>query len=272
MPRAATLVALRTLVALAFALVAALVGPRAEAQELTPELAAAGRRREAELEARALVQVLPAADRHALRGVYVAFDPTPSDAYAISGCDDDGDYVVVVSDALLLVLEHFARAVALDDGGALPRAYAERLASAKLQNARVMPPPAGFYDAAPAKDPKPVAAKQLEVFREALAHVIARELVHMAVGDLRCPNPTITREAGDDVWTPAERARALSGALRVYVGRDHAMRGRAALALAGAAGRGAGGATALLSFMAAIEARAPGFGWVFHHPQLRAPG
>ena len=26
------------------------------------------------------------------------------------------------------------------------------------------------------------------------------------------------------------------------------------------------------AFMAAIEARAPGFGWVFHHPQLRAPG
>lgn len=268
MPRA-SLPALRLVLAVALALAAALVGPEAEAQELTPELAAAGRRREAELEARALAQVLPTADRRALRGVYVAFDPTPSDPYAISGCDDDGDYVVVVSDALLSVLEHFARAAAVDDGGALVRAYAERLASAKVQNARIMPPPPGFFDAAPAKDPKLLAARQLEIFREALAHVVARELVHMAVGDLRCPNPTITKEAGDDVWTPAERARALAGAMRVYAGRDHAIRGRAAIALAGATGRGAGGANAFLAFMAAIEARAPGFGWAFHHPQRR---
>lgn len=254
-----------------FAALALAAPARASAQELTPELASAGRRREAELELADVVTALPDDKRHALRGVYAAFDATPTDAYALAACDDDGDYVVVLSDALLVALEHFARATAEDDTGALARRYASQLASQKMQNARISPPPPGFFAARPAKEARAIEARQLQIFREALAFVVAREVVTMAAGDLTCASPTITREAGDAVWTPAERARSLSGAARVYGGRDHALRARAATSLSGAAGRGSAGASAWLTFVAAIEARSPSFGWAFFHPQLARP-
>lgn len=244
---------------------------RAAAQELTPELASAGRRREAELELADVVAALPDDKRRAVRGVYAAFDSTPTDAYSVAACDDDGDYVVVLSDALLVTLEHFARAAAEDESGALARRYASLLASQKMQNARISPPPPGFFAARSAKEARAVDALQLRIFREALAFVVAREIVSMVAQDLTCPSPTLTREAGDAVWTAAERSRALSGAARVYGGRDHALRVRAALALSSATGRGTSGANAWLGFMGAIEAVAPAFGWAFFHPQITRP-
>ncbi|MBL8608136.1 MAG: hypothetical protein JNL38_12495, partial [Myxococcales bacterium] len=61
-----------------FAALALAAPARASAQELTPELASAGRRREAELELADVVTALPDDKRHALRGVYAAFDATPT--------------------------------------------------------------------------------------------------------------------------------------------------------------------------------------------------
>src|SRR5579863_9186036 len=46
----------------------------------------------------ALVARLAPDVRRRLTGVYVAFDETGSSVDALAACDDDGDYVVVVSD------------------------------------------------------------------------------------------------------------------------------------------------------------------------------
>jgi hypothetical protein len=240
-----------------------LVAAPAAAQSVAPGLAAAGRRHEAEIELQALARALPPEERHAVRGVYVAFDPSPADAYALAACDDDGDYVVVVSDALLLVLEHFSRARAVDPQGARSLRYAEAVART-VHNTRIMPPPPGFFGAPPPpREAAAVDARQLLVFREALAWLLARELVHMVARDRTCARPTEAREAGDAVWTRAERDRAFAEAPLVYGGRDLAARDRAATALAGAAGRGPAGARAFAAFVDAVAARSPSFGYAF---------
>src|ERR1700723_1175055 len=60
----------------------------------------------------ALVARLPAEAKRRLTGMYVAFDDSATDVNALAACDDDGDYVVVVSDALLRLAETAAAAQA----------------------------------------------------------------------------------------------------------------------------------------------------------------
>ena len=83
----------------------------------TPTLTSFGRRIEASEELRALVASLPPDARAKLPGIYVAFEESASDVSALAACDDDGDYVVVVSDALLVLVEHATHAAVLDEAG-----------------------------------------------------------------------------------------------------------------------------------------------------------
>ena len=91
-------------------------GPaRAQSTDAAPALALPAAHREATDELRALVGRLPPEARRRLTGIYVAFDTSLTDVGSLAACDDDGDYVVVISDALLGVADFVAQAKATDE-------------------------------------------------------------------------------------------------------------------------------------------------------------
>jgi hypothetical protein len=165
----------------------------------------------------ALVARLSADDKRKLVGIYVAFDESATDINALAACDDDGDYVVVVSDAFLRLARTVAAAQATDEifGTHKVDEYAALLAGSQAQGVSTLPPPVGFFDVSQARAPAKLAIEAVR-FREVLGAVVAHELTHLVQGELVCPNPTATHERGDDVWTREEREHALTVALKLY--------------------------------------------------------
>ena len=214
-----------------------------------PALSAAALRGEARDALARVVLAMDDASRARVTGAYVAFETGGADVVALAACDDDGDPVVVVSDALLALADFASQARALDDvrGAGKVDDYA-RFLGAQEANARVLPPPPGFFDAASTHDPR-VVAREAPRRREMLEALVASELAHVVARDVACPHPTATQEAGDATWSDAEAraARALAShaytAARVITGDAFAARALVALeeprdVAVGAAGSG----------------------------------
>lgn len=239
----------------------------ARADELAPELERAQLRAEAQAEVANELAALAPAERKRLVGTYAAIDPDPNDPVAQVACDDDGDHVVVLSEAMLELIAHVARAISADetDGSRKVDDYAVFLARSQKPGRPLFLPPPGFYGAPPAD------ATYDARFHEILSFVVGRELAHLRAGDLVCPKPTTTKESGDDVWTARERQKASEGASSIYPGRQ-AERDDAALARMIEHGRSDKGAFAFLRFFARFEteARSSGSrfvpGYVALHP------
>jgi hypothetical protein len=255
------------------AMLALLAGARpARADEVAPELEALELREGARAELTKLVAGLTPEDKKRLVGVYVAFDPTPSDALAQVACDDDGDYVVVLSDGLLRLAHAVARAQADDEERGTHRVdeYAAFLAASQVPGRRLLPPPAGSYEGSPASSS---AGLREERLAEALSFVVARELAHLRAADLVCPRPSATREHGDDVWTAAEQRAASEAARALYPNprTRPAERDAEAVRRVRAAGHETAGAVAWLRFVARLEDAARfRASYVVTHPQAAA--
>ncbi len=238
--------------AFVFALVLALFATAhvrsAHADEVAPDLERADFRATAQAELKKLVSAMPQNDQKRLTGIYVAFDASASDPIAQVACDDDGDYVVLLSDAMLRLLAHVARAQSFDEanGSRKIEEYAAFLVRAQIPGRRLLPPPPGFYIAE-----KPATTYD-ERLSDALSFVIARELTHFRAGDHVCSKPTATKESGDDTWTSAEQRKASEIAQTVYPGR-HVERDSEAIVRALDAGRSEMGALALLRFFTQLE-------------------
>jgi hypothetical protein len=164
-----------------------------------------------------LVDRLPTEARRRLTGIYVAFDPSLTDVGSMAACDDDGDYVVVISDALLGLADFVAQAEATDEVFWTHKRdeYATFLAESQRPGTRALPPPPGFFDAAQAQSARKVDVASTR-FNEIVAGTVAHELAHLLQGDLVCPNPTATHERGDDEWTHEERDHAFTVAEKLY--------------------------------------------------------
>jgi|HubBroStandDraft_2_1064218.scaffolds.fasta_scaffold73788_2 hypothetical protein len=183
--------------------------------EAAPGVAASLLRGTARMEFEAFMAHLPAAARRRLVGAYLAFDDSVTDVDAMIGCDDDGDYVVIVTDALLGLASFVGKAEAVDEtcGAHKVLDYATYLAeswrNATPAAVRPMPPPPGFFDGS---ETCSVAGRNLDGarFAEIVGAVVARELTRLVRGELACPNPTATHERGDDRWTPEERQQSLA--------------------------------------------------------------
>jgi hypothetical protein len=204
---------------------------------------------------KSVVQKLPAAAREKLPGVYVAFAPDPKAALALAACDDDGDYVVVLSDAMLALVDAVARAKATDDALSTTKleAYARLLAKAQQPGERLLTPPAGFYDAA--QSTPELARAQVKQFRAIVTYLVATEVAHMTAGDLVCGRPTATHERGDDEWTAQEQEAALAVSREVHEVRRVATADARGAAFASDAGESDAGYVALLvPLLAAVEA------------------
>ena len=259
---------LRALAAVAFVTALVLTPRVSSAEETAPELETHALRSEARAILAALVTTLTPAERARTIGIYLAVDADPADPTALAACDDDGDYVLVVSDAMLRLMDHAARAAAIDDPSISARKVAEYgafLARSQRPTERLLPPPPGFFGNDAQRDPA-------ELRRDALAFVLGRELEHVRAGDVTCPHPTATKERGDDVWTAAERRAAFALAARTYRA-DARPRDLAAAARLFAAGGSGKGALATLGVFAAIEQAAPARGaaafspsYLRHHP------
>ncbi len=217
----------------------------AHADEIAPELEGADLRVKARGELRRLVAALPERERARLVGVYVAIDPSPSEPIAQVACDDDGDPVVLVSDAMLRLVAQIARADIGDEheGTRKVEAYATFLARSQAPGRRLLPPPPGSYASAGEDDAR------AERLGEALAFVLGSELARLGAAELVCPRPTATRESGDDTWTPAERRMAADVAARTYPGTTLLDRDRDAFGGV----RPTRGALAVLRFFATLE-------------------
>jgi hypothetical protein len=207
---------MRRVIALGLATLAmgVLAPPSARADEVAPELETLELRQKTQAEAKRLFGALPANDQRRLSGLYVAFDPSPSDPSAMVACDDDGDYVIVITDAMLRLASIVARAQSYDEANASRTVedYAGFIARSQLPARRLLPPPPGFYTA------KKAGLTHETRLREAISFVVARELTHLRAGDLICPHPTATHENGDDEWTASEQRRALEKAASIYPG------------------------------------------------------
>jgi len=234
---------------LALALLVIAAPSAARADEVAPELEGADLRLVAQQELRKLVSQLPPKDQKRLTGIYVAFDPSPSDPIAQIACDDDGDFVVLLSDAMLRLLANVARAESYDEANASRKVedYAAFLVRTQVPGRRLLPPPPGFYIAE-----KPAATYD-ERLSDALSFVVARELTHFRAGDHVCPKPTPTKESGDDTWTSAEQRKASEIAHGIYPGRQLERDNEAVIRVLDA-GRSEKGAMALLRFFTHFEA------------------
>jgi hypothetical protein len=231
------------------ALVVLLIHSRtAHADEVAPDLEGADLRAKAQSELKKLVAAMPPGDQKRLVGLYAAFDPNVADPIAQAACDDDGDYVVLLSDAMLRLLTHVARAESYDEGNASQKVeeYASFLVRTQTPGRRLLPPPPGFYIAE-----KPAATYD-ERFGDALSFVIAHELTRLRAGDLVCPRPTATKESGDDVWTSAEQRKASELAASIYPSRQME-RDNEAMVRVKSAGRTQQGALALARFFTQFE-------------------
>jgi hypothetical protein len=165
---------------------------------------------------REVLESLPEGNQLALRGMYVAVDPSRVDALLLPACDDDGDYVLVVSRAFLELLADAAYAEASDlvRGTHLLKDYGPLLARSATSGARPLPPwPRPYATRARADRAADwvgdAAAPVADAFiDDALAWLVADDVARALRGDVTCSNPSTTRERGDDEWTVNEAAVA----------------------------------------------------------------
>lgn len=224
-------------------------GPRAaRADEIAPELETTELRQKTQTEAKRLFTSLDPKDQRRLTGIYVAFDSNATDPSAMVACDDDGDYVIVVTDAMLRLASIVARAQSYDEinSSRSVEDYAGFIARSQLGSRRLLPPPPGFYTAQKAGTTHDAR------LREALAFIVARELSHFRAGDVVCPHPTATHENADDEWTSSEQRRALERAAGLYPGRAVERDIEATVRILDV-GRTERGALGLLRFFAQLE-------------------
>ena len=241
------------------------------ADEIAPELETVELRAKAEAEAKKLFAGLVPTDRRRLVGLYVAFDRSDSDPSAMPACDDDGDYVLVVSDAMLRLASLVARAQSYDEanGSHAVEDYAEFAARSQVPGRRLVPPPSGFF-AAPIAD-----STHESRLREALSFLLARELAHLRAGEMICGRPTATHESGDDEWTATEQRQARETAARMYRGAG-VERDTEATVRVLESGRGEEGALGVLRFFAHLERARAAHGsrftpsYLVHHPNNSA--
>jgi hypothetical protein len=211
----------------------------------------------------------PADKRRELVGTYVAFEENPSDWIAQVTCDDDGDFVILLSQGMLRLASYLAHGVAAGAPSKIDE-YAALVARAQLPKQRLVPPPPGYFAADEDR------ARYESALREILGFLLADELERFLARELRCPNPTATTEARDAVWSDNEHDLAIGLGRTVYPDareRELAHEESALDRLRGLSPAvGTDGARALLRFLDRFQAEKSRFSprYAEFHPAARA--
>jgi hypothetical protein len=161
-------------------------------------------------------QVVAQPDVPLPEGLYAVLDPTANEVYAAASCDDDGDYVVVVSRGLFEVAFRVATALVRNDMASLGRYF---LTLRNQAEGTALPsPPAAFFERGRGSN----GSDAFTLEHEILVRVMAPELMRVQAHHVHCANPTAHREAEDAVWTEGEHKAAWQRASDVRPGEDFA--------------------------------------------------
>ncbi len=136
-----------------------------------------------------LVAALPDAKRGKVQGIPLFSDPTVGEVNAFAACDDQGQPLMAVSDALLEVMAHSARFRAYDElfGGGKLDSYTTLVAKNYRPKKPLPRPGPGFVDPAQDADGRKV-ARQAVLLDAQLAFVLGHELAHHHLDHTGCAN------------------------------------------------------------------------------------
>ncbi len=156
-----------------------------------------------------LVATLPPAQQQRVAGIPLVVDSTPGDVNAFATCTQDGKAAMAITDGLLDIQAHLARARAYDETAHTSKVdqYIQLIAHSQQPNQPIVQPPAGFFDPAIDNQPQKL-SRQREVLDEEIAFVLGHELAHHYLGHLPCTG------AGDIPL--ADVGRMLSGAVPLF--------------------------------------------------------
>ena len=144
-------------------------------------------RAEAQSIMRELIATLPPLQQGRVANVPIVIDSTPGDVNAFATCTKDGKAAMAITDGLLDIQAHLARAKAHDELARTNKvdAYIQLIARGQQPNRPVVQPPAGFFDPTIDNQPQKL-GRQREVLDEQIAFVLGHELAHHYLGHLPC--------------------------------------------------------------------------------------
>jgi hypothetical protein len=158
---------------------------------------------------RELVLALPPLQQSRVANVPLVVNSAQGEVNAFAACTRSGRAAMAVTDGLLEIQAHLARAKAYDELARTNKVgeYIALIAQTQKPKQPLVRPPAGFFD--PAFDLQPnKLLRQREILDEQLAFVLGHELAHHYLGHLPC--------TGTGNLAPAEIGRVLADAVPIF--------------------------------------------------------
>jgi len=136
---------------------------------------------------RELIASLPPLQQGRVANVPIVVDSTPGEVNAFATCTRDGKAAMAITDGLLDIQAHLARAKAYDEAARTNKVadYIQLIARGQQPKRPIVQPPAGFFDVGIDNQPQKL-ARQREILDEQIAFVLGHELAHHYLGHLPC--------------------------------------------------------------------------------------
>lgn len=134
-----------------------------------------------------LIAALDAGKSQKVAGIPLIVDDRVGEVNAFAACTKGGKSVMAISDGLLDIEAHLARAKATDEifGTQKTGQYIQLVAKHQKPGSPIVRPAAGFFDPAQDADGRKV-KRQHEILDEQVAFVLGHELAHHYLGHLPC--------------------------------------------------------------------------------------
>lgn len=130
---------------------------------------------------------------------YLAISSDRARWFAHAACDDDGDNVIVISQALISLVYDIARS---QDAHDKIVAYRDLLRRNPVSANATLPPPAHFFSPATASTESDETAARA---RSMFVYLFSVELLRFESNTVVCAHPDRTREANDNRWSSSEQ-------------------------------------------------------------------
>lgn len=136
---------------------------------------------------RELVATLPPLQQGRVANIPIVVDSTPGEVNAFATCTSSGKAAMAITDGLLDIQAHLARAQAYDEIARTSKVaeYIQLIARKQQPKHPVVQPAPGFFDPSIDNQPQKL-ARQREILDEQIAFVLGHELAHHYLGHLPC--------------------------------------------------------------------------------------
>jgi len=136
---------------------------------------------------RELITTLPPLQQGRVANVPIVVDSTPGEVNAFATCTSDGKAAMAITDGLLDIQAHLARAKAYDEVARTNKVgeYIQLIANGQRPKQPIVQPAPGFFDPSIDNQPQKL-GRQREVLDEQIAFVLGHELAHHYLGHLPC--------------------------------------------------------------------------------------